>query len=119
MTRLLADQPLGGITGIGPLGTNVGNPAGTIGGVLSNIIGLLTIIGLLWFIFQMVTAGLEWISSSGEKANVANVREKIFHAVAGLIVIIAAIFVVYLMAALLGIGNILNLESIVGNLTPH
>lgn len=119
MNRLLADQPLGNITGIGPLGTKLSDPAGSIGGVVSNIIGLLTIIGLLWFVFQMVTAGLEWITSSGEKANVANVREKIFHAVAGLIVVIAAIFIVYLMAALLGISNVLNLGTIIGSITPR
>ena len=119
MTRLLADQPLGNITGIGPLGTNLGSPATTIGEMLSNIVGLLTIIGLLWFVFQIVTAGLEWISSSGEKANVANVREKIFHAVAGLIVIISAIFIIYLIAALLGLGNALNLGTIINSITPH
>ncbi len=119
MTRLLADQPLGGITGIGPLGTNLGSPASSIAGVVSNIIGLMTIIGLLWFVFQMITAGLEWISSSGEKANVANVREKIFHSIAGLIVIISAIFIVYLMSALLGISGVLDLGNIIGSITPH
>lgn len=71
--------------------------------VISQIIGILTIVAALWFLFQFITAGLAWIGSSGDKHNLEEARNKIINAIIGLIIVVAAYTLVGIFGRMLGI----------------
>lgn len=57
---------------------------------LSKILGFLTIIAALYFFFQLVTAGIAWIGSGGDKTNIEAARNKIMNAILGLVIVAGA-----------------------------
>ena len=65
-------------------------------------------IAAIWFTFSLVTGAISIISSGGDKAKVAEARARIVTALIGLVVIIAAIFIVELIGTLIGFDLILN-----------
>jgi hypothetical protein len=117
MTNLLAaETTIGNFTGIGPYG----NPPGPLSaiqsfmGIISSIIGLLTILGGLWFLFQIILGGLRWISSGGDKQANQEAQKRITNALMGIIIVIFA----YAFTGLIGL--IFGLETIdVGGLIAN
>src|SRR3972149_1445706 len=75
---------------------------------LSRAIGLMTMIAAIWFTFTLISGAISVISSGGDKAKVAEARAKITTGLVGLVIIIAAIFLIELVGALLGFDLILN-----------
>lgn len=120
MTNLLAATsiplaPSGGFQGFGPLGTDLaGEGAGIkmFSKFISSTIGLMTIIAIVWFIFVLITGAIGWISAGGDKAAVEAARKKITSGLIGLVVVVAAIFIIDLIGYLIGIENILNLGAL-------
>lgn len=111
------------ISGIGPLGLQYTIVAGCtpillLADTISKIVGFLTVVAFLWFTFQVVTGGIQWIISEGDKAGLKLAQDKILNAIIGLIITIASIFIVILISSLLGIKGILFLSNIAGNLIP-
>lgn len=63
-----------------------GDYGAKLGGIISGIMGfLLTLAGILSF-FYLLTGGIQWITSGGDKAGVETARQKILNAVIGLII---------------------------------
>lgn len=85
--------PIGG-EGLGPFGRNPatsGEAALTqITGAISSIIGFMTIVGSIWFLFQLLFGGYEWISSAGDTKKLTTARQRIMNGFFGLVIIIAA-----------------------------
>ena len=111
----------GNIEGIGPLGLEGRAPAQstTLFNVfLSTIIGLMTIIAAIWFTFLLITGAISIITSGGDKTKVAEARGKITTAIIGLVVVIAAIFIIQLIGTLLGFNLILNPGEFIQQITP-
>jgi len=75
---------------------------------LSRAIGLMTMIAAIWFTFTLISGAISVISSGGDKAKVAEARAKITTGLVGLVIIIAAIFIVELIGTLIGFDLILN-----------
>ncbi|MDO8551439.1 MAG: hypothetical protein Q7S03_02055 [bacterium] len=102
-----AEQPLGTLKGTGPLGEFNADLPTTIDlfdKILSLIIGVLTFAAGLWFIFQIFTGALGWLTAGSDKAGLENARKRLFNAVIGLVLVIGAIFFIEV------IGNILGLD---------
>jgi uncharacterized membrane protein HdeD (DUF308 family) len=107
---LLADNgiKLGEIKGLGPLGfegveiTKEG-AFRLFNNVFSTIIGLLTVIAGIWFLFQVIVAGYQWLSSGGDKASIATARDKLTHALIGLVIVIMAFAIVSIVGTIMGI----------------
>jgi len=103
-------QPLGILKGLGPLGFE-GKTAGEIkeqflglfNDLISTIIGFLTVVAGIWFIFLIITAGYQWLSSGGDKAGVTAAREKLTYAITGLVIVVAAFAIVSIIGTLMGI----------------
>lgn len=74
---------------------------------LSAILGLLTIIGGLYFFIQFVTAGLAWIGSGGDKNNIEAARNKIMNAILGLAIVVMAWVFIGIIGRFVGL-DILN-----------
>jgi len=104
--------PPGGFKGFGPLGNPAGSGIATFTKFISTTIGLMTIIAIIWFVFVLITGAIGWIGAGGDKTAVEAARKKITTGLIGLVVVIAAIFIISLMGKLIGIENILNLEEL-------
>ena len=99
---------LGILRGLGPLGFETGDITKTnaftlLSNTLSIIVGVLTVIAGIWFLFQIITAGYQWLISGGDKASVAAARDKLTFSLIGLVIIVMAFAIVSLVGTLFGI----------------
>jgi hypothetical protein len=109
--------PEGGFKGFGKLGLEgslASNATLTFSGFISSVIGLLTIIAIIWFVFIFITGAIAYMSSGGDKASIEGARKKIVNGITGLVLVIIAIFVIRLIGYLLGVPDILNFVSLFG-----
>jgi hypothetical protein len=75
--------------------------------VSAAVSALLILAALAAFIF-LVLGGLQWITSGGDKAGMEAARNKITHAIVGLIIVAAAYAIMVLVSNFLGIGFLGN-----------
>jgi hypothetical protein len=118
----LAQINFGELRGIGPLGLeNLSGSAapGRFNLFISGAIGLMTAIAMIWFIFNFIIGAIGIISAGGDKGKVESARNKITTGLAGIVVVIASIFIIQAFGSLIGIGDIiLNPTSIIDSLNP-
>jgi hypothetical protein len=110
---LLAQKayPLGHwLEGIGPLGntTNLLSESGQgafnlFFKVLSAIVGIMTIVAAIWFVFQFFIGAIQIMASSGDKTKMQEASGRITQAVIGIVIVISAIFLVSLIGNLMGL----------------
>lgn len=86
-----------------------------IGSLISALVGTLLIVAALLAFLYLVLGGIQWITSGGDKAGMEAARNKITHAIVGLIVVGAAWAIMILVQQFLGItvigGAGINLPS--------
>lgn len=106
------------ITGFGKIGleTGVEQAPAIFTSLIQSTIGLLTIIGGIYFIIQVFTGSIAIISSSGDKGKVEGGRKQIQYGILGMVVIVAAIFLADLVGFILGF-NILSPASYITKLS--
>lgn len=88
----------------------------TLNSVVSLVVGVMTVIAFIWFTIQFFIGALGIISSGGDKAKMESARAKITTGIIGLVVVIAAIFIIRIIGLVLGI-NILNPGTFVTSLS--
>ena len=76
----------------------------SIGSLVSAAVSALLVIASLAAFLFLVLGGLQWITSGGDKAGMEAARNKITHAIVGLIIVAAAYAVMVL------VGNFLGLQ---------
>lgn len=104
--------------GLGPFADIVADLAAAgaaVEKVFSVLLGLLTIIGGLWFMIQFVVGGLNWISAGGDSKKLEEARNRITSGLIGLIIIVAAWAIIGIAGTILGL-DILNPANIIKNL---
>ena len=88
---------------------------------LSSAIGLITVIGIIWFVFIIILGAIGIISSGGDKNSLESAKKKISTGVIGLVILVIAMFAIDLLGYLLGFGSgntgILNLQNLFNSLT--
>ncbi|OGM09773.1 hypothetical protein A2W13_01165 [Candidatus Woesebacteria bacterium RBG_16_36_11] len=120
--QLLAEDIGDPFEGIGPLGFEGLGDASNAGTLFEKFItatiGILTIVGILWFLISLILGAIGIIGSGGDKNALEAARKKITNAIVGLVVMIGAIFVVTLIGYLLGLDMnfILSPGRFVGNI---
>jgi hypothetical protein len=103
-----ASNPIGGpIIGIGPWG-DANDAFNKFTNMLIMIIGLLTLIAGIWFIFLLITGGIAWMSSGGDKGKLADARSRMMSGAIGLAIVVAALFLAEIFGGLIGFPDILN-----------
>ena len=120
MNNLIAqvENPLNGtITGIGPLGESSG-AASRFAQIISTIIGLLTVIAFIYFMFILISGAIGIISAGGDKGKLEDARGRITNGVIGVVVVVAGMFIMDLIARLFGIQGILNIERMINLIEP-
>ncbi len=116
--KLLADitiAPSGGFKGIGPLGNPTGTGISNLSTFVSKIIGVMTVIAILWFTFTLITGAISIIGAGGDKQALESARKKITSGLIGLIVVIAAIFILDLVGTIFGVP-FLDITSLFGQI---
>jgi hypothetical protein len=110
------------INGIGRLG-NV-SAVGSVGSrqllenIISDIIGALTVIAGIWFIYQIILASISWIGSNGDKQSIQVAQKRIVNSFIGLLVTVAAYAVTGVVGRFLGMPGIFDIAGTLTNLTP-
>lgn len=82
-----------------------------LGSLITALVGTLLIIAALLAFFYLILGGIQWITSGGDKAGMEAARNKITHAVVGLVIVGAAWAIMILVQNFLGvtiIGGTLN-----------
>lgn len=95
-----------GLRGKGPLGlegeTSAVGPL-TFNKIIATSVGVMTIIAIVWFIFVFIGGAISIISSSGDKAKLAEARSKMWYGAVGVTITIFALFIIDLLGNLIGI----------------
>lgn len=100
---------------------NLGNPSDAptlFNSIITGAVGLLTIIGFIYFLFQLITGAIGIIGSGGDKTAYEDARKKITQGLIGIIVIIGAIFIIDLVGEFLGLVDILDPGGLIDSLSP-
>lgn len=110
---------LGELKGLGPLGfenIEITRDAAIdlFNKVISNIIGIMTIVAGIWFIFQFIIGAFGWLTAGGDKAAMENAQKKITNGVIGLVIVVAAIFLIDLLGRLIGLEILSPKKFIIG-----
>lgn len=100
--NLIADESLGTIKGLGPLGDPQA-PGNLLEKTLSSVIGLMTVGGILWFTIQIIIAGYGWMTSGGDVKAAADARTRVINALIGLVVVLGSLVLVSVLGYLLGV----------------
>jgi len=99
-----------------PLPSGV-DSVGKIENTLSSVIGFLTIVAFIYFTIKIILAGYSFLSSNGDKDKLKNARQSLTNNVIGSAIIVVAVGLTSLMAELLGLGNLFDLNFVFKNIT--
>lgn len=111
----LYDKSQTNLKGFGPLGLEQGQDGISVFATfLSSAIGLITIIGIIWMVFIIVTGAVSIISSGGDKQALEGARKKISNGIIGLVVLISSLFILSLIGKLIGLPSILDIATMIG-----
>ncbi|MEI8067988.1 MAG: hypothetical protein WCG91_03535 [Candidatus Shapirobacteria bacterium] len=82
--------------------------------LISNSVGFLTLIAVLFFVFHIITAGYHFISSQGDEKKMIEARHRLTNGILGLAIVVLALGIGSLIATLLGFGQgtIFNLSTV-------
>jgi cytochrome c biogenesis factor len=75
-----------------------------IGTLISSVANILLIVAAIAAFLFLVLGGLQWITSGGDKAGMEQARNKITHAIVGLIIVAAAYAIMLLVSNFLGLN---------------
>ena len=111
-------SPSGGFSGPGKgVFANPGtDTANKFESLFTTIVGVLTVIAGIWFIFVLFIGAIGWITAGGDKGAVETARKRIANGITGLVITVIAIFLISLIGQLLGF-DILNLSGFITQLT--
>jgi hypothetical protein len=84
---------------------------------LSNLLGVMTIIAGLWFIFNFFSGAYAYLAAGGSQDKMKEATQRIGNSLIGLVVVIAAYAVISLVGGLLGF-SILDLEENIKKIKP-
>lgn len=85
---------------------------GQLEGIISNVLGVLTIIGVIFFTIQIILSGFSMMSSQGDPKELESAKKRLTNNVLGLAIIVLAYGLGALIASLLGMNSIFSLQSL-------
>lgn len=101
--------PIGGEkdTGLGPWSwlfreEDVSSAAGIFTDILSRVIGVMTVVAGLFFMFNIFIAAYGFLHAGGSDEKIKQSTDNLLHSIIGLVVVIAAYALISLLGALLG-----------------
>lgn len=95
---------IGGGSGLGPFagGLDATGALVAVTRVISNVVGIMTIAAGIWFLFQILLAGLNWISAEGDAKKLQQAQQRITSAFLGLLIVMIGMIILSLASKFLG-----------------
>jgi len=124
----LAAQPIP--TPIGTIGKGEGfgpwtekiiggaEPGSILAKIISNVIGAMTIGAGIWFLFQAIIAGYNYLSAGGDKTKIEASGKILTNSLIGIVIVAAAYGLLAILGTFLGI-KFLEVGSIFNLITPE
>ena len=112
-------EPLRGIGPLGLEGASTVQAPSIFNKFISGIIGIMTVIAIIWFVFLLIGGAYGFMTAGGDKAQLETARKRIFTGIVGFVLVIAAVFIVDLIGKLIGIDNILNPAELLNQILPY
>lgn len=122
----IVPPPGGGSGGSSIINPAIGDPlndllsseggAGFLSRLLTVSLTIILIVGSLFFLFMLLTGGIDWIRSGGDKQALESARGKLVSAIIGLVVLFAAWAVFTLLENLFGINLLLIDIPVISNI---
>lgn len=81
--------------------------------ILSNIIGVVTILGGVFFILYFLLAAFSWLSAGSDSGKVEKARNQMVQGIIGLIVLVAAYSLVGLIGSIVGLNLLQPAQQII------
>jgi hypothetical protein len=95
-----------GLKGFGKLGLE-GQDAGGAGNIfvdtMTTMVGVLSVIGFIWFTIRVLLAAISWIGAGGDAQKVEDARKKLTNGIIGLVIVVSAVFFVDLVGRIFGV----------------
>lgn len=88
----------------------IAGPTAFLNYFIQNAVSLVFIIGAIIFLFMLITGGVQWISSGGDKGALENARGKLTNAIIGIVILFSAYALIKLIEGFFGI-SILTLDT--------
>jgi hypothetical protein len=110
MSKLIAERANFGVRGLKPsteiteglAAFNTDTPLSSLELLISNIVGILTTLGGLVFIFMFFYGAFRWITGGDDSAKIQKARDQMVQGVIGLIIMIAGYAIIGLIGAMIG-----------------
>lgn len=83
--------------------------------LISQVIGVLTIVAVIFFAIQIILAGYGFMSSKGDEKLMETNRLKLTNGILGLFIVVVAVGMASLIAKLLGLNNPFDLNQMFTN----
>ena len=103
------------ITGLGTQPTSNEEAVNQFQTIISNIIGVITIVAFIFFTFQIIFAGYAFISANGDEKKLETSRKKLTNGILGLTIVVVAYGLTAFIANLFGIKDIFNISTFLLN----
>ena len=87
---------------LGSLGTKSGTEF--LGGLIPALLTLAIVVGVIIFMFYLLTGAIQWISSGGDKGKLEVARQRLTQALVGLILLFPFFAIINLTECFFGIG---------------
>ncbi len=85
---------------------------------LSNLIGVITLLGGLFFIVYFFIGAFKWITSGGDSGKVEEARNRMLQATLGLIVMVISYSLIGIIGSVIGL-DLINLKETISNIIPN
>lgn len=92
----VTNPSLGGLSGM--------DGVGFLQGLISVGISITFAIGFIYFLFMFLTGGVDWIRSGADKQQLEEARGKLFNALTGLVILVAAFAAIRLIQTVFGVS---------------
>jgi len=84
--------------------------------LLSQVIGVLTVFAVIYFVIQIIFGGYAYLSANGDPGKIEKANKQLTGNLLGLLIVIVAVGLGGLIAKLLGIDNPLDIQLMFTNL---
>jgi len=84
---------------------------------ISQLLGILTVVGSVFFIVNMMLAAVNWITAGGDSGKIAKAREAMVQNTIGLIIVVGSYGIIGLIGSVVGL-DILQPAAVLQTLVP-
>jgi len=105
------------ISGPGP-DLTADSATSTFESFISQLIGILTIIAIIYFTIQIIFAGYSFMGSNGDPKKMEQSKVHLTQNILGLVIVLVALIITNLIGRLFGIDNILNFTETFNKIAP-